>query len=92
MDSNFFNKNASKIQLSTLYNNNNNLNEEKFDRNSISSSINQNLNYSQNEENYTNNNLGQKNNIVMKKIILMKPETKENRSEFSKESSVNCKI
>jgi len=89
MDSNFFNKNASKIQ-SAMLNKKNNLNEERFDKMSLKNSMNQSLNFSNIEEN--NSNLGQNNEIVMKKIVLQKPETKEDRSVISLNSSHNCKI
>jgi len=73
-----------------MLNKKNNLNEERFDKMSLKNSMNQSLNFSNIEEN--NSNLGQNNEIVMKKIVLQKPETKEDRSVISLNSSHNCKI
>lgn len=84
MDSNFFNKNASRIE-STLANKKISLNnnEDRFDRIS--------LNTSNLEEN--NSNTEKNNDIVMKKIILQEPtKLKEERSANSEYTSVNCKF
>ena len=94
MDSNFFNKSASKIE-STFSNNNfnNSLNEESFDIISLKNSVNQSMNLSNLGDN--NSNFGQNNDIVMKKIVLLKPEVKlnkEERSIISINGSVNCII
>ena len=78
MDSNFFNKNASKIESTfqnkknATFNNTGSLNEERFDR------------ISQNISNYDgNSSMGQNNDIVMKKIVLQEPQTKLNKDDRS---------
>lgn len=91
MDSNFFNKNASKIEsaFSKKRTNTLNLNDERYDNASYKNSLDQSLNFSNLDDNLNQND---NSNVIMKKIVLLNPDSKLQKEEKSNKSSINCKI